>query len=71
MPDESEGEDAYARFAAFPASQTGEMNAMCNMHKKMKGTRTPEGPPAIIDEQMKSISPDMLQKHMTVMRKCQ
>jgi hypothetical protein len=45
-----------------------DMQAMCDMHKKMVATKTPEEHQAMMDEKMKSMSPEMKQKHMQMMQ---
>ncbi len=45
--------------------------AMCDMHKKMMSTKTPEERTAMMEERMKSMSTDMQNKHKAMMEKCQ
>ena len=48
-----------------------DMKAMCNMHEKMMAAKTPEERLAMMDERMKAMSPEMMQKHMGMMKeKC-
>jgi hypothetical protein len=48
-----------------------DMKAMCDMHKKMMGAKTPNEQKAKMDESMKAMSPEMMQKHMAMMpEKC-
>jgi hypothetical protein len=47
-----------------------DMKAMCEMHKKMMGTKTPEEQKAMMDERMKSMSPEMMKKHMAMVQEC-
>ena len=47
-----------------------DMKAMCDMHKKMMGEKTPDEQKAMMNERMKSMSPEMMQKHMAMMEKC-
>ena len=47
-----------------------DMKAMCAMHEKMKSTKTPEEQKAMMDEHMKTMSPESMQKHMEMMAQC-
>lgn len=48
-----------------------DMKAMCDMHQKMMSANTPEERRAMMDERMKNMSPEMMQKHMDMMQaKC-
>lgn len=48
-----------------------DMNAMCDMHKKMMNAKTPEEQKAMMDQNMKSMSPEMMKEHMAMMQgKC-
>ena len=47
-----------------------DMKTMCDMHKKMMSAKTPEEQKAMMDERMKSMSPEMMKKHMAMMEKC-
>lgn len=47
-----------------------DMKAMCDMHKKMMSTKTPEEQKAMMDERMKSMAPEMMKKHMAMMQEC-
>lgn len=44
-----------------------DMNAMCDMHKKMMSAKTPKERKLMMDERMKSMSPEMMEKHMAMM----
>ena len=46
----------------------GDMAAMCDMHGKMMNAKTPEERRAFMAEQMKTMSPDMMKKHMAMMQ---
>lgn len=65
--------------AMMPQSASGDqmammdmkdMQAMCDMHKKMMSGKTPNEKMAMMDERMKSMSPEMKKKHMAMMEKC-
>ena len=45
----------------------GDMQAMCDMHNQMMSGKTPEQRRAIIEEHVKSMSPDM-RHHMEMMQ---
>lgn len=45
-----------------------DMKAMCDMHRKMMSTNIPEERRAMMDERMKNMSPEMMQKHMEQMQ---
>jgi surface antigen len=47
-----------------------DMKAMCDMHQKMMRSKTPEEQRAMINEHMKTMSPEMRQQHMAMMEKC-
>jgi hypothetical protein len=47
-----------------------DLQAMCDMHKKMMSGKTPNEQMAIMDDRMKSMSPEMKKKHMAMMEKC-
>lgn len=47
-----------------------DMKAMCEMHKNMMGTRTPAEQKAMMDERMKSMSPEMMKRHQAMMAEC-
>jgi hypothetical protein len=47
-----------------------DMKSMCEMHKKMMDAKTPEERKATMDDRMKSMSPEMMKKHMAMMEKC-
>lgn len=48
-----------------------DMKTMCDMHKKMMSSKTPAEREAMMDRNMKSMSPEMRQKHMEMMEaKC-
>lgn len=64
---------------AGPASNAGQMGmmgsmdikSMCDMHKNMMSARTPSEREAMMDQRMKSMSPEMRQKHLSMMEeKC-
>lgn len=42
--------------------------SMCEMHNKMMSSKTPEERSAMMDEHMKSMSPEMRQHHMEMMQ---
>lgn len=44
------------------------MMAMCDTHRRMMGATTPEERKAMMDERMKNMSPEMMQKHMDMMQ---
>lgn len=44
-----------------------DMQAMCDMHRKMMGAKTPEERQAMMDDRMKTMSPEMMQRHMQMM----
>ena len=44
-----------------------DMQAMCEKHKKMMSA-TPEERQAMMDDRMKTMSPEMMQKHMQMMQ---
>lgn len=45
-----------------------DMKSMCEMHDRMKATRTPAERSAMMDERMKNMSPEMRQRHMEMMQ---
>lgn len=47
-----------------------DMKSMCEMHKKMTSTKTSEELKAMMEERMKSMSPEMMKKHMAMMQQC-
>lgn len=48
-----------------------DMKTMCDMHQKMMSARTPEERSAMMNENMKNMSPEMMQKQMEMMQeKC-
>ena len=47
-----------------------DMKAMCEMHKRMMSGQTPEQQKAMTDERMKSMSPEMMSRHMAMMQEC-
>lgn len=47
-----------------------DMKAMCDMHKKMMGAKSPEEQKAMMDERMKSMSSEMMKKHKAMMQEC-
>ncbi|MES2757079.1 MAG: hypothetical protein V4693_06865 [Pseudomonadota bacterium] len=49
---------------------TKDMQAMCEMHKKMMSAKTPAERQALMDERMKSMSPEMMEKHKAMMEHC-
>ena len=46
-----------------------DMKSMCEMHNKMS-SKTPKERSAMMDEHMKSMSPEMRQRHMEMMQQC-
>lgn len=48
----------------------GDMMAMCDMHKKMMGSMSPQDQKAMMDAHMKDMSPEMRAKHMEQMSHC-
>lgn len=44
-----------------------DMNSMCTMHHNMMAKKTPEERDAMMNEHMKSMSPEMRRKHMAMM----
>ena len=42
--------------------------AMCEQHKSMMSTKTPEERQAMMNEHMKAMSPEMRQQHMQMMQ---
>ena len=51
------------------SSSGGDMNGMCDMHKKMM-TMSPQDQKAMMDAQMKDMSPEMRTQHMEKMKQC-
>lgn len=47
-----------------------DMKSMCEMHNKMMSSKTPEQQRAMMDDHMKSMSPEMRQHHMEMMKQC-
>jgi hypothetical protein len=47
-----------------------DMKSMCEMHNRMMSSKTPAEQTAMMDDHMKSMSPEMRQKHMEMMQKC-
>lgn len=47
---------------------TMDMKTMCEMHEKMMSAKTPEERAAMMNEQMKNMPPEMMQKHMQMMQ---
>ena len=48
-----------------------DMKSMCDMHKNLMATKTPAEREAMMDQRMKSMSPEMRRKHMAMMdEKC-
>ena len=47
-----------------------DMKSMCEMHNKMMSSKTPEERSAMMAEHMKSMSPEMRQRHMEMMQQC-
>lgn len=47
-----------------------DMKSMCDMHKKMMSAKTQEEQKTMMDERMKSMSPEMMKKHMAMIEKC-
>lgn len=55
--------------SGVPSADT---KAMCDMHQRMMGASTPEERQALMDENMRNMTPEMQQQHMDMMRmKCQ
>ena len=52
------------------AESDGDMMAMCDMHKKMMGSMSPQDQKAMMDAHMKDMSPEMRAKHMEQMSHC-
>lgn len=48
----------------------GDMMAMCDMHKKMMGSMSPDEQKKMMDMKMKDMSPEMRAKHMEEMSHC-
>ena len=48
----------------------GDMKAMCDMHKKMMGSMSPDDQKKMMEEHMKDMSPEMRTKHMNEMSHC-
>lgn len=48
----------------------GDMMAMCDMHKKMMGSKSPDEQKKMMDMKMKDMSPEMRAKHMDEMSRC-
>lgn len=48
----------------------GDMMAMCDMHKKMMGSMSPDDQKKMMDMKMKDMSPEMRAKHMEEMSYC-
>ena len=46
-----------------------DMTGMCDMHKKMM-TMSPQDQKSMMDEHMKSMSPEMRAQHMEKMKQC-
>jgi outer membrane murein-binding lipoprotein Lpp len=67
------GASMVAGCASPPMSMSksgGDMAAMCDMHKKMMGSMSPQDQKAMMDEHMKDMSPEMRTKHMEQMSHC-
>ena len=47
-----------------------DMKSMCEMHNKMMSSKTPAEQTAMMDDHMKSMSPEMRQHHMKMMQQC-
>ena len=48
-----------------------DMKSMCDMHERMKRSRTPQERGAMMDDAMKNMTPEMRQRHMEMMeRQC-
>ena len=47
-----------------------DMKSMCKMHNNMMSSKTPEQQRAMMDDHMKSMSPEARQKHMEMMQQC-
>lgn len=64
---------AHQRGAASSPGQMGmmDMKSMCAMHHSMIAKKTPEEREAMMNEHMKSMSPEMRRQHMAMMdEKC-
>lgn len=48
----------------------GDMTAMCEMHKKMMGSMSPQDQTAMMEEHMKNMTPEMRAQHMEQMKQC-
>lgn len=47
-----------------------DMKSMCEMHSKMMSGKTPEEQKAMMDQRIKSMSPEMMKRHMAMMQEC-
>lgn len=45
-----------------------DMKSMCDMHEKMMGAKTPAEQKAVMAEHMKTMSPEMMKRHMGMMQ---
>lgn len=50
--------------------QSMDMQAMCERHKQMMAGKSPQEQQAMMQEQMKAMSPDMRQRTETMMQQC-
>ena len=48
----------------------GDMKEMCDMHKKMMGSMSPDDQKKMMEEHMKDMSPEMRAQHMGKMKQC-
>jgi hypothetical protein len=74
-PDTSSAQPARIMSQSAPGDQMAmmdmkDMKAMCDMHKKMMTGKTPDEQKTMMDERMKSMSPELMNKHMAMMEKC-
>jgi hypothetical protein len=65
-----DGAAAPGASAGMPMMGMSDMQAMCETHKKMMSAKTPAERQALMDERMKSMSPEMMEKHKAMMEHC-
>jgi len=77
QPPASTGAGTAARQGGMMGGQGGmmggqmDMKSMCDMHEKMKRSRTPQERSAMMDDTMKNMTPEMRQRHLEMMeRQC-
>jgi hypothetical protein len=61
---------AGAKESMSMSQSDGDMTAMCDMHKQMMGSMSPQDQKAMMDAHMKDMSPEMRAKHMEQMNHC-